>query len=90
MKGLNVTLNDRVKSHIAHPLVVKEVMSSNLGSTQHYIVSKDVKHGFYCCYLRCATLIDRVEGMLKTGATHCYAQIGLPDKDHAIKELIVC
>ena len=27
---------------------------------------------------------------IKTGATHCHAQLGLPDKGRAIKELIVC
>ncbi len=26
----------------------------------------------------------------KTGANHCYAQLGVPDKGCAIKELIVC
>ena len=26
----------------------------------------------------------------KTGATHYHAQLGLPDKGHAIKGLVVC
>ena len=26
----------------------------------------------------------------KTGATHCHAQLGSPDKDRAIKGLVVC
>ena len=26
----------------------------------------------------------------KTGATNCYAQLGLPDKGHIIKRLVVC
>ena len=40
----------------------------------------------------CATLIDRVGGLLwpKTDATQYHAQLGLPDKGHAIKELAVC
>ena len=55
-------------------------------------MTEDVKNGFYCCYVRCATLIDRVGGMPwpKTGTTHYHAKLGLPGKGHAIKVLAVC
>ena len=37
--------------HVAHPLIVGEVIGSNLGPTPHH--TKDVKNGSYCCYVRC-------------------------------------
>ena len=45
----------------------------------------------YCC-VRCVTLIDKLEGMSwhKTGATKYHTHLGLPDKGHSIKELVVC
>ena len=56
-------------------------------------ILKDVKNSSYCYYVMCATLIVRVGEMSwpKTGATHYYhAQLGLSDRDRAIKELVVC
>ena len=42
--------------------------------------------------MRYTTLIVREGGMPwhKTGATYYYAQLGLPDKGSAIKELVDC
>ena len=39
------------------------------------------------CYVIWATLLNRVEGMPwhKSGTTHYHAQIGFPDKGHALK-----
>ena len=44
----------------------------------------------YCC-VRYMTLIDKLEGMSwpQTGATHYHVHLGLPDKGHAIKGLVV-
>ena len=41
-------------------------------TAQTCIITKDVKNGSYCSYVKCATLIHRVEGMHwpKIGATH--------------------
>ncbi len=55
-------------------------------------IAKDVKSYTYCCFVRCATLIVRVEGMpwLQTGTSQYHQQLGLQDKGRAIKELGVC
>ena len=68
--------------HVALPLAVGEVIGSNLGLTTL---------PRYCYYVRCATLIVRVAGMPwpKTDAAHYPAQLGLPDKGRAIKDLVV-
>ncbi len=59
---------------------------------QKHVKAKDIKSCTYCCYVRCTTLIVQVGGMLwtQTGATHYCAQLGLLDKDCAIKRLVVC
>ncbi len=55
------------------------------------VIAKDVKSCTYCCYVKCTTLIIRVEGMSwpQTDATHYQAKLGLPEKDRAIKWLVV-
>ncbi len=56
------------------------------------VIAKDVKSCTYCYYVRCAKFIIRVEEIpcSQICATHCHAQLGLPDNVHAIKWLIVC
>ena len=56
------------------------------------VIAKDVKSSNYCCNVRCATLIVRVEEMHwpQAGATHYHAQLGLTDNGRAIKGLVVC
>ena len=34
-----------------------------IDSAQHCVKTKDVRYGFYCCYVRCATLTVSVRGM---------------------------
>ena len=55
-------------------------------------VTKDIRNICYCSYVKCATLIDRVERMSwpQTGATYYHVQLGISDKGRAIKELVVC
>ncbi len=69
---------------------VGKVMGSML--LPNSIIPKDVKNCTYYCYARCATLLVLVGGMpwIQTGAIQYHAHIGLPDKGHAIKELVVC
>ena len=61
-------------------------------TAQHCVKTKDVKNYSYCCYAICATLIVRAGVMPwpKTEASNYHAQLGLPDKGRAIKELVVC
>ncbi len=56
---------------------------------QNRVIARDVKSCTYCCYVRCATLIVWVR-QAKTGATQYNAPLGLPDKGHVIKGLVVC
>ena len=44
-----------------HPLVVGKARERF--SALHRLITKDVKNGSYCCYVRCETLIVRVGGM---------------------------
>ncbi len=57
----------------------------------NHVIAKDVKNCTYCCYIRCATLIERVRGMPwpQTGANHYNAHLGLPDNGRVIKGLVV-
>ncbi len=59
---------------------------------QNRVIAKEVKSCTNYCYVRCAVLIVRVGGrpLPKTGTTHYHAQLVLPDKDLAIKGLVVC
>ena len=67
-------------------LVVEIVIVSNLG------ITKDVKNVFYCCYVRCATLLVRIGDMPqpKTDPMHNNAELRLQDEGRAIKEFVVC
>ncbi len=58
---------------------------------QDQVTAKDVKGCTYCCYVRCKTLIVWAGEMPwpNSGATHFYAQLGLSDNGHVIKELVV-
>ena len=69
-----------------YPLVGGYVMAS----AQHCVITKEVKNSSYCFYVRCATLKVWVGWIpwLKTDATHYHAQLELPDKSCAIKELV--
>ena len=56
------------RERVAHPQVVGEVICLKSNT----VITKDVKNGSNCCYVRCVTLIVRVGGMpwLKTGTTY--------------------
>ena len=71
--------------HVAHLLV--DGGGNKLESRLNTATTNYVTNGSYCCYVRFST--DKVEEMpwLKTGATHYHAQLGLPKKVRAIKEL---
>ncbi len=73
----------------AHPLGVVEVMSSILG--QICVIVRDIE------ILPAAALSNDIDSMSmggmywpKPAATHYFSKLGLPDKGHAIKELVVC
>ena len=59
--------------HVADQLIVGEVIGCNLGFI--LVITKNVKNNLYFVYVRCATLIVRLDGMPwpKTGATHYHA-----------------
>ncbi len=73
---------------LAHLLGVE--IGSILGL--NHVIDKDVNSCTYCCYITCTTLIEWEWGLpwLKSGATHYHAQLGLPDKGHAVIGLVVC
>ena len=76
-------------SHVPHLLGAGELMSWI--STQHRVITKEVKSGSCCYYVRCTTFIVRVWGMslLQTGSSLYQARLGLPKKGRALKELVV-
>ena len=75
--------------HVAYLLVIGKVICSMLDPNNE--LAKDVKSCTYCCYVRWATLIVCVRGMLvPIGATQYHAQLGLQDKGRAMKGLVVC
>ena len=47
------------------------------------IIAKDIEMCTYYCYIRCETLIAW------TGLSHYHAQLGLPEKGHTIKGLVI-
>ena len=52
--------------------------------------NKIVDNDSYCCYIRCITVIVRIEGISKIGGTTYHAQLELLNKVRAIKDLVVC
>ena len=52
---------------------------------------KDALSCTYCCYFRCVTLIETVEGIpwLKKGAIYEHAQLRLQKKGHSTKGLFL-
>ena len=65
--------------HVAHLLVVWDVIAMNLGPITHH--NYDVNNGFYCCYVVCETYIVRVgempwpwTGLLRHRS--CYQRVG--------------
>ncbi len=56
-----VILDKTCDCGVTHPLVVGQVIGSNLGSPNH-VITKDDKNSTYCCYVRCTTKIVKVVG----------------------------
>ncbi len=55
------------------------------------VISDDIKSCTYCCFVICTKLLVLLYDITqpKIGATHYHTQLGLPDKGHAIKGLLL-